>query len=503
MQTGPDLAHAECPFHLDCCGELAALRGVLEAAGYTQQALAETAKVKDSGGRLDVPVMLRRTATPSPYHTLVRLFLLAQAVPAEAAAAAVAPLEVEQLVHAGLLQPCAAGVRAEAALIPVEDLLVAHDFASEVTGRPMRPDHVLGVGAASVTLANLTVRRQVEAVLDVGTGSGIQAFLASRHAARVVGTDTNRRALNFAGLSARLNGITNLQLQEGDLYGPVEDARFDLIVANPPFVISPASQYAYRDSALPGDAISEQVIRGAAPRLRDGGFCVVLFNWYHGKNQEWSERPRRWVESSGCDAWILCFDTEDPLSYAANWLRPTEGRDRRRYGELLDEWLRYYEALGIDAVSAGAVILRRRGGRNWIRSDSVPSGQRTGSCGGQIERIFAAQDVLEQVGDDRELLDQCLVLAADHQMEHVLHAENGGWSVTTARLRQSGGFEFTGDVDRLVSAVLAGCDGRHALRELVTDLARGLRLNFEEVAPACLAVVRRLMETGFLGPPDR
>jgi methylase of polypeptide subunit release factors len=488
-----------CPFRLERCGDLTPLRQTLSEAGYSQEALAETVKVRDSGGQLDLCAVLRRTAAPTPYHTLVRLFLLGQALPLDAVRAVFAPMDLDQLTAVGLLKLTDAGVRSEARLIPVEDLFVVHDFGSEITGQPLPPGHVLGVGAASITLANLTVRRRVESVLDLGTGSGIQALLAARHAARVIATDTNRRALNFAGLNARLNGVANIELREGDLYGPVEGHQFDLIIANPPFVISPESRYAYRDSELPGDAISERVIRGASMLLSDGGYGIVLCNWHHQRDQEWAERPRQWVTASGCDAWILCFETEDPLTYAANWLRPTEGRDQLDYGQLLDQWLQYYEQLGIGCISAGAVILRRRSGRpNWVRADTVPSGRRVGSCGEQIERIFAAEDFLLTLDTEHELLSRALVLVPDHRMDHTLQAENGGWSVKSAHLKLTQGFEFTGEVDRLVSAVLAGCDGQHSLRELTADLARGLGMDFEAIAPACIGIVRKLMQSGFL-----
>jgi SAM-dependent methyltransferase len=490
------------PFRLDQCGDLTSLRQALEAAGYTQSALAKTIVRHDRTARLDMSVLRRRTAPPTPYNTLVRLFYLGQAVPAEAARIALGPRSLDQLIAVGLLQHTNIDIRAEAMLTPYEDILVVHDFPAEISGGPEPANYVLGVGRASITLANLTVRRRGETVLDLGTGSGIQALLASRHAAHVMATDLNLRALNYAALSARLNGLPNIELRQGGLYEPVGDSQFDLIIANPPFVISPESRYLYRDSNLPGDVISERVIRGAPSRLLEGGYGIVLCNWYHPE-QDWSDRLRPWVESSGCDAWLLCFRTDDPLTYASNWLRPTEGADPARYSQLLDAWLRYYERLSIAFISYGAVILRRRSGRaNWVRADTVPSGQGIGSCSAQIQRIFAAQDLLEDLRNERQLLDHTLALAPDHQLEHVLKAADGGWTVQEAVLKQGEGLQFTGRVDRLVSTVLAGCDGHHALRELVTDVAHGLGIDFDAVAPACLSVVRQLMQTGFLSVAD-
>ena len=66
---------------------------------------------------------------------------------------------------------------------------------------------MLGVGGASTTLAQVTVRDERDHVLDLGTGCGIQALHASRHSRRVVGTDISRRALAFARFNAALAGV--------------------------------------------------------------------------------------------------------------------------------------------------------------------------------------------------------------------------------------------------------------------------------------------------------
>ncbi len=151
-------------------------------------------------------------------------------------------------------------------------------------------------------------------------------------------------------------------------------------------------------------------------------------------------------------------------------------------------------------ISSGAVILRRRaGGRNWFRADLSPSGQPTQSCSDQIQRIFAAQDVLQSLDTEASLLDQRLALVPEHRMEQSLAAEGGHWVVKSARIRQTLGLACEGNVDRLVSMVLAGCDGRRRLGELVADLAKAVGLEAEQVAPSCCRVMRTLMHWGFLG----
>jgi release factor glutamine methyltransferase len=107
----------------------------------------------------------------------------------------------------------------------------------------------------SVLLARLAAvrARPGMSVLDPFTGSGILAIAAAEAGARATAVDVSRRAVLCAWLNARLNG-TRIRAVRGDLFAPVADERFDLIVANPPY--------------LPGTQAGE--VRGAA-RAWEGG----------------------------------------------------------------------------------------------------------------------------------------------------------------------------------------------------------------------------------------
>ena len=136
---------------------------------------------------------------------------------------------------------------------------IASDRGEAVTSHELLGDHVLGVGGASLTLASATMRAPVGRVLDLGTGCGIQALHAAGHATSVVATDTSTRALAFAAFNVALNrealgagdagrngasrgaqAAGEISLREGSLLEPVTGEAFDLVVSNPPFVITPA-----------------------------------------------------------------------------------------------------------------------------------------------------------------------------------------------------------------------------------------------------------------------
>ncbi len=61
---------------------------------------------------------------------------------------------------------------------------VVSDFGSDVRPGPLEPDHVLGIGAASLSLAGATIRTPVGRALDIGTGCGVQALHLNGHADR-------------------------------------------------------------------------------------------------------------------------------------------------------------------------------------------------------------------------------------------------------------------------------------------------------------------------------
>src|SRR5690606_15502302 len=104
----------------------------------------------------------------------------------------------------------------------------------------------------------ITWRAPRERVLDLGTGCGVQALHASQHSTTVVATDISTRALEFARFNTALAEVS-VDLRHGSLFEPVAAEHFDLVVSNPPFVITPAAAYhaglpvmAYRDGQRHG-----------------------------------------------------------------------------------------------------------------------------------------------------------------------------------------------------------------------------------------------------------
>jgi SAM-dependent methyltransferase len=338
----PPLDTGESPLDFARAPDLALLKRVMAQHGYSREALLKTGGLPVRGLDLDIAEMLRRTSVPSPFNTLARLFLLAREVPSQAAAAALAPITVEAMLGFGLLRggSRAGLVRGLCALVPFGDMLMLRDFEPHISRTHLRSDHVLGVGFATMLLANLTVRRAGQRVLDIGTGQGFHALLASEHAREVVATDVNPRALAFARAASLLNSCGDrVSWRMGSLFEPVAgDAPFDLIVSNPPFVIAPPHDTVAIGGRHEGDDLCREMITEASRHLAPGGYASILFNWHHRTDEDWRERPGAWLDAAGIgdgrgaggreiggedpivDAWIVRFMTEPGVQYARRWL---------------------------------------------------------------------------------------------------------------------------------------------------------------------------------------
>jgi ribosomal protein L3 glutamine methyltransferase len=162
---------------------------------------------------------------------------------------------------------------------------------------------------------------KVTRVLDLCTGSGCLAILAALRFpdATVDAVDTSKDALDVARINVANHGLEKrVRLLRGDLYKPLGDARYDLILANPPYVdaagmagLPPECLHEPRRAlagGADGIAIVRRIIADAPHHLRDAGglLCEV------GRTREAIERafpktPFLWLdteESSGEVFWL-------------------------------------------------------------------------------------------------------------------------------------------------------------------------------------------------------
>jgi hypothetical protein len=479
------------------------LRQALLAAGYTVDGVpaAISAQAHAALGAGDPAPALRATRDGSSLSTLIRLFLLGRTVDLAACAAALDPLNLPFALELGLLTGDTDGVRALLDVRPYGEPGAGWFVVSDMGSRsgPLRPDHVLGVGGASVTLAQATVRDPVGTALDLGTGSGVQTLHLSDHASAVTGTDRNPRALHLAAMTAALSGVRGWELLEGDLFAPVAGRRFDLVVSNPPFVVAPEGRFLYRDSGLPGDEICRRIVAEVPGYLNPGGTAQLLANWLHVRDTDWESRLEGWLSGTGCDALVVQRELQDPAEYAALWLRDSgddHDPDGELYARLYDDWLGWFTDNDVEAIGFGVISLRSNGSdrpvvsvENHMQPVDQPIGPTLGSW---LTRAASLRDLT-----DDDLLHTALDVAEDLRLEQRA-APGDGWEVEAQTLLQESGLRRRAGIDELGLALVAGCNGAQTVARLLDVLATAYEIDSDDLRDDALPLVRGLVQDGYL-----
>ena len=454
-----------------------------------------------------------------------------------------------------------------------DDVLIASDWG-ELAGAIPGPDHVMPVGGATRTLAALAAYGAGERVLDVGTGCGYHAILAALCGAQVTATDVSARALGYARFNAALAGA-EIDFRRGSLLEPVRgprsdpaDAldsldslsaareRYDVVVSNPPFVITPEAARAdgvrtYRDGGGEGDSLLAELVGELGGVLAPGGRAWMLGNWEIKASDaapdqpfgsvsgrlydaapdrpfdavpDWARGPAAWIPDD-LDAWVIQREALAPPDYAEMWLRDGGQTPRDRgYEKAYSAWLEDFARRGVVGVGMGYISVRAPEGESgdWDAGDWEAAGSNAGdwdaACSnaedsakrrpwrrfeelsgpapidlhGYVEGVWAHRDLL-RVGDSA-LLAARLVCRG---VEHRLHAP-GQAEPFMLKLAQVAGFAAEVQVTSAVAGVVGACDGELTLGALCDAVAQLLGEPVEDVRTEVLPAVRELVGLGIL-----
>lgn len=486
---------------------LALLRADLVAARFTVAGVAEVlGPMASAAFAREQPLPAERVTASStdPCAALIRLFTLGVPVDLRDVQRALPTLGTDGALALGLVRREGDGVVATCHLRPYaaagRGWWVASDRPEFATGEPLAPDHVLGVGGASATLASWTPRRQVARALDVGTGSGVQALRLSEHAREVVVTDLSERALAYASLNAALNAAT-WDIRRGSMLEPVQGEGFDLIVSNPPFVITPRDGsvplFEYRDAGAAGDAVVADLVRALAAHLVPGGVAQLLGNWEIRAGEDWRERVGAWVAESGLDAWVVQREVQDPAQYAETWARdgghhPGTAEFQTMYAAWLDD----FASRDVAAVGFGVITLHRPS------SDRAPfvelmdvRGPVADPMGPTISAGLAARELLARL-DDEALLETVWTAADDVSLEQELRP--GSSEPLAVRVVQGGGLRLRVPLDTYAAAYLGVADGSMTPGQAFVAIASLLEEDVADVVRRAVPMLRYLVANGLL-----
>ncbi|MET4137276.1 methyltransferase [Pseudarthrobacter sp. PvP090] len=552
----PDAPRSDLPGLLDALA--ADLRGIRYTVDGVAELLGAAAHSALSRDQLVPALIVTEEAghgepTTAALAAVVRFWLLAEPQPAATLDAALPGIRTAGLLELGLVEPSADGlVQAKVDLRPYgwdgtagetgqgegaqgedsqgentqrentassggAELWVASDLAAHQRPGVLRHDHVLGIGQASTTLVQVTARRHVARALDLGTGCGIQTFHLLHHAEHVTATDISDRALAFTRFNLLLNAgqlhldpsdlEARVSLRRGSLLDPVAGEEFELVVSNPPFVITPrslgeaaADQFTYRDGGLPGDDIVAALVRALPAVLTPGGTAQLLGNWEIPAGAAWDERPQGWA-GPDADVWFIQREQVSPEQYAETWLQDaSEARDRRLYQDSYAAYLDDFASRNVEAIGFGMIWLRRPA------AGSAPVLRRFEEITYPIE-----QPVGPHLGAAVERADWLAVhdLAAAHLLvaEDVTeerHQRPGAEHPGVILLRQGAGLRRTNLLSTELAGFVSACDGDLSVGQIIGALEAllggGEDWDAGTFRAGLLTEVGNLVRDGFLLP---
>lgn len=432
-----------------------------------------------------------------------------------------------------------------------ETVWLFSDHGTLTQSEPVSDDFVLGLGGAGRTLAEITPRHRVRTALDLGTGCGIQAILLARHAEHVVATDFSMRALHLAALTAQLNGVEEIiEFRLGSLFEPVPES-FDLVVSNPPFVITPQDRddhLEYRDGGMEGDGIMRTLLAQTPGHLRPDGHAVFLGNWEYGPD---TVDPTGWVGDAQTSIMVIERERLDPVAYAETWIRDGGvARATQRWAADTEAWLADFAARSVDRIGFGWVRMHRlpdeaselgskasgagseagtgtEAGTANSHAGTVNADFEAGTAGTDAETSGSAAAVrhfeeLDQplgansagiaahldtrlamfewlaAADDAELAETAFVRSGD-VTEH-RHFMPGQESPTMITLEQGTGFARTFASDPALSGFLGVADGALTLGAVAAALSGLLEVEESALRAQLIAQVRTLVPAGVVYP---
>lgn len=417
------------------------------------------------------------------------------------------------------------------------EVLVLSDPDASLEERVPGPGHVPGVGNAPLSLLNSIPQLPANArVLDLGTGSGVLALVLAANAGaeppKIFGSDIHARALAYARVAAAAQDLESplVNWVQGSWFEPFSAQStnaqpFDVIVANPPFVIGPSVDldaeegHVYRDSGLPLDAASKLVVEQSVQHLAPGGHAHLLIGWALGEEgsdaaSSAAERILGWLPDEGARAWVLQRDEVDVATYVTTWLRDESIDPRSTAGQLrTTEWLDFFARHQITRIGLGWIHIEKFEGATELTVESLDHALPAGAYLGQeASQWFARRRWIDQlevpgrsaataVAESRYRLGRGVIL------EKTASATDQGFGDESARLTRIDGPGWSHEIDHVLATILAGLSWEGLNLRDVAEFYHAvhgddLGISAEELVDQLVPIAVDLVRHGMIVPED-
>lgn len=337
---------------------VAALGARLRDAGYTSEVISAAESVPP--GLLDpvrrplVHDILLRQGTSGAhlallfsYYEPVRLAELEQALGSDLLRVA---------LDCGLIEPDPDDperVRSRFHLIPAQGLYFLADTL--VSGG----ESVMGPGQTTVPLLRFAAGLPGDSVLDIGCGAGSIALVAAGRGAAATGVDLNPRAIELSMFNARLNGL-QAEFIPGDLTAPVRGRRFDLVLAQPPFVMQPreAESAIYLHGGIFGDELPFRLLGELPDVLTPGGTAILFFDTARREGPSFMQRVRNALGGAPVDIVVLFAEGMLPDVVAIGYASIEDPTLGRQFAQAAVRYRRHLAEQGVTGFHHALVVVR-------------------------------------------------------------------------------------------------------------------------------------------------
>lgn len=486
------------PIHFRNPQDAALLREAFLSAAYNVHTLRQHMRWDGVAPSMatHAPALLDALAGDPKLTGLLKLFLFEYAVSPREASEAIHPAKVEALIEAGVMRSAGGTVEACVRIVPLDHLLIVAD--RRYTGSELPRDLVMGAGLSSTILMHGTIRNPAARTLDLCAGSGVQSLAAASHSGSVLALEKNAHAIELGRFAAVLNGVDTIEFQESDFFSAAE-GEFDLIVANPPYVISPEAEFQFRDGGLGADRVAEHVVRNGPRFLNEGGYCQMVCDWANYSGVAWQDHLAGWAENSGCDMLVLRGRGMTAREYPGIWLAETFSGVPSMYLEKSHRWLASYREQGIESMNFGFITLRKRAApQNWFHAMDAPLEGLT-VTGAFIERMFHAQDFLRANSTADLLLEQHLSLESEVRIDQRYVPAGETWELDECALAMADSSLPPIKTDRYIAGLCGRLRGNRPLRDVVAEMAGGMNTTMDKLVPQVMPILRSLIEGGYMG----
>ncbi|MBS1825251.1 MAG: methyltransferase [Acidobacteria bacterium] len=368
------------------------------------------------------------------------------------------------MVEAGLLERSGEQWQATGLLFPYEGFYVCSDRAFRGLER-MPPDLEYVAGGADPTSVQFyegMSRRPCRTLLEMGTGSGVGALLASRFADQVWALDINARSVAYARRNCELNNVENVTVLESNLFAAVDGMRFERIVGNLPFVPSTKTTAVFAAGGEDGEQILARFLEGCVERLEPGGSVNALVMGSDREDDAFETRLRRYLgaEAEECDVALFARKTMTPMDFAFDQMLLKSGDTSGLY-----RWIELFQRFRMEQMVLGTLLIQRRKEKRSVFT--LRHTLAVGAGIADLERVMDWQTRCMSGESIREVLTARPKSSGNWEALSKHQMQNGQMATISYSIMARSPFEHTLECPPWVVSMAAKADGEMTVSQLL------------------------------------